>query len=453
MGPDKLARHMQHPAKRLSPQLTTPKCKSIASSRSMKARIHTNKGSGKAAKVQKNVKWTAEDDERLRRAVRMYDEKNWKAIAQEGFGGKKSDVQCLHRWRKVLDPSIKKGPWTAQEDKLIMLGIQTYGEGKWSDIAKKIQGRLGKQCRERWMNHLDPSIRKDPFTAEEDNKIIELHAVYGTQWTRIRKDLPGRTDNAIKNRFYSHLRRRVVATNQNSSHKRFTPKPHRPKKPKSSRKRKSSSYVPPAPEQVPSEVYKAIHDRAASPSRPKTVRAITIEDTPASTTLATTRIPNHPGIPENFAPTPRAVKQYSISKNLSPALKTQGNSGRERKSTNAFLTVSPAKEVSLRGSRNSPHFSSSSVNLPLPSPQGEKYPTCLSFTSPPPLAPLEINVFASPGPRTPDYRRIMHTTLSSPCPRLTPLREGKNLMDMMDAAEEHIVDNRPDLEKDFSHAR
>jgi hypothetical protein len=71
-----------------------------------------------------------------------------------------SDVQCLHRWQKVLRPGLVKGPWSAAEDKKVIEMVGKYGLKKWSVIAKHLQGRLGKQCRERWYNHLNPHIRR-----------------------------------------------------------------------------------------------------------------------------------------------------------------------------------------------------------------------------------------------------------------------------------------------------
>ena len=73
-----------------------------------------------------------------------------------------TDVQCLHRWNKVLKPGLKKGPWTAPEDAVVTTLVQTHGIGKikWSQVAEKLPGRIGKQCRERWFNHLDPISAK-----------------------------------------------------------------------------------------------------------------------------------------------------------------------------------------------------------------------------------------------------------------------------------------------------
>ncbi|WOL02182.1 Myb-related protein 3R-1-like isoform X2 [Canna indica] len=151
--------------------------------------------------------WTQEEDAILCRAVQNFKGKNWKKIA-ECFPDR-TDVQCLHRWQKVLNPELVKGPWSKEEDETIIEMVKKFGPKKWSTISQALPGRIGKQCRERWHNHLNPGINRDPWTQEEEVALIHAHQIYGNKWAELTKFLPGRTDNSIKNHWNSSVKKKL----------------------------------------------------------------------------------------------------------------------------------------------------------------------------------------------------------------------------------------------------
>lgn len=110
---------------------------------------------------------------------------------------------------KEFESIVTRKSWTAEEDKMLLEIIQTTGARQWSAIAIELnqlvhsnrQVRKGKQCRERWLGHLNPDIVRETWTNEEDSILLFKQSCFGNRWSEISKFLPGRTENQIKNRW------------------------------------------------------------------------------------------------------------------------------------------------------------------------------------------------------------------------------------------------------------
>jgi hypothetical protein len=152
--------------------------------------------------------WSKDDDTRLTEIMKKYkNPRDWGPIATEhGMG--KSAKECHERWIRYLKPGVRKGQWTDQEDSIVIDAVTNSSEQpftRWSDLAQQLPGRVGKQIRDRWVNHLNPNINHLPFSREDDLLLWEGHNKLGKRWVEIstKSFNSTRSENHIKNRWYS----------------------------------------------------------------------------------------------------------------------------------------------------------------------------------------------------------------------------------------------------------
>jgi Myb-like DNA-binding domain len=152
--------------------------------------------------------WSKEEDSRLTEIMKKYkNPRDWEPIAKEHNRGRTAK-ECHERWIRYLKPGVRKGQWTDHEDAVVMEAVTTSTEQpftRWSDLAQRLPGRVGKQIRDRWVNHLNPAINHLPFSREDDLNLWEGHSQLGKRWVEIStKNFNNtRSENHIKNRWYS----------------------------------------------------------------------------------------------------------------------------------------------------------------------------------------------------------------------------------------------------------
>ncbi|XP_042065017.1 transcription factor MYB2-like [Salvia splendens] len=126
-------------------------------------------------------------------------------------------VMSQHMGWDATDEGWRKGPWTAEEDRLLIEYVKSNGEGRWNNVAR-LAGlkRNGKSCRLRWVNYLRPDLKRGQITPHEEMIILELHARWGNRWSTIARSLPGRTDNEIKNYWRTHFKKKSKSSSDNA---------------------------------------------------------------------------------------------------------------------------------------------------------------------------------------------------------------------------------------------
>ena len=212
--------HSQHqvkPSPWLNEQLASYYDAFPRSSRGRKSSRKSTKNNNKRRTTTNNVAneatrhqhWSDQEDKLLKIEVKKQKFQggniNWEVISKS-FGGTRAPIQCKNRLNNYLQLGKVYGDWDQYED-VCILDMKRKGF-MWADIADRLQRRTGNHIRERFVNYLDPNIKKTPWTKDEDKILLANQRTLGNKWAEIQKLLPGpgiRPQNSIKNRFNNRV--------------------------------------------------------------------------------------------------------------------------------------------------------------------------------------------------------------------------------------------------------
>ncbi|KAL6183265.1 hypothetical protein ACLB2K_044676 [Fragaria x ananassa] len=138
--------------------------------------------------------WTKDEDAQLSSAVEAFGERDWQSVASALNG--RTGTQCSNRWKKSLHPTrTRAGKWTPEEDKRLIVAQMLFGSKNWNKTAQFVPGRTQAQCRDRYVNSLEPSLKWCEWTEEEDSRLIKAIEECGHCWSKVAAYVPNRTDN------------------------------------------------------------------------------------------------------------------------------------------------------------------------------------------------------------------------------------------------------------------
>uniref|UniRef100_A0A669EUK1 Small nuclear RNA activating complex, polypeptide 4 n=1 Tax=Oreochromis niloticus TaxID=8128 RepID=A0A669EUK1_ORENI len=164
----------------------------------------------------KRGSWTPAEDDLLRELVDKMRIRNFIPYTQMSYFMEGRDpAQLIYRWNQVLDPSLKRGPWTKQEDKLLLQAVARHGEKNWWKIRLEVPGRTDGGCRDRYYDCLKAGTKRGPFDRKERELLLELVEKHGVgHWAKIASEIPNRIDAQCM-RTWRQMSKKAAKTNNN----------------------------------------------------------------------------------------------------------------------------------------------------------------------------------------------------------------------------------------------